>query len=144
MQPPDGSAEALRDRDPSAETRAAAQVFHEFLGALAARDVSRAMQYVAGDFHAFQDDREITANDFCCRLEAFVESLRGWEAAISLPAAPEISSLPLGVVIFTEIQIDLRNPATERKDNVVARRFVLLQKQADSLWKISAMSRAPS
>jgi ketosteroid isomerase-like protein len=142
MEPPGGNAEALqRDCDSSAETSAAARVFHEFLGSLEARDVPRAMQCVAADFHAFEDDREITANDFRCRLEAFIESVRGWEAAISVPAAPEIAPRSLGTVIFAEIQIDLRNPATGKKDNLVARRSVLLQKQADSLWKISAMGR---
>ena len=144
MEPPGGSAKTLqRDLDSSAETSAAAQVFREFLGALEARDISRAMQCVAADFHAFEDDREVTAGDFRCRLEGFVESMRGWEAAISVPSALEIASFSLGIVIFTEIQIDLRGPAAERKDNFVARRFVLLQKQADSLWRISAMGRVP-
>lgn len=142
MDGPDGSANVLQlNHHRPAEACAAMQVFDEFLKALAARDVPRAMQWVADDFHVVENDREINANDFCCRLEAFVESLRGWEIDISLPVAPEMLPLSSGIVMFTEIQIDMRDPATNRKDNLVAGRFVLLQKQADASWKISGMGR---
>jgi ketosteroid isomerase-like protein len=119
---------------------AAIEVLYEFLHAFGRRDVERAMQYVAADYHTFADDHEINRDDLRNYLEMLLESLRGWEFQISLSMAPEPIEHPYGIIVYAEIQIDAVQPESNAKRNMVERRLVLLQAQEDSQWRLASLS----
>jgi ketosteroid isomerase-like protein len=125
----------------SSETAdAAVEVLYEFLHAFGRRDVERAMQFVAADYHTFADDREINRDDLRNYLEALLESFRGWEFEVSLSMAPEPIEHPYGIIVYAEIQIDAVHSESKAKRNVVERRLVLLQAQEDSEWRLASLS----
>jgi ketosteroid isomerase-like protein len=120
------------------------ETFYNFLHAFGRRDVAAAMQHIAEDYHVFEDDREIDRHDLRSMLESLLESLHGFELGVSLSMIPEPLGHPYGIVTYAEIQIDARRLQDGVKRNLVERRLVLLQKQADFSWKISAFSKPRS
>lgn len=119
----------------------AIEVFYGFLHAFGRKDIASAMQFIAEDYHVFEDDREVDGGDLSTLLESLIESLHGFEFAVSLAMIPEPLRHPYGIVIYVEIQIDARRAQDGAKRNLLERRLVLLQKQADFSWKIAAFSK---
>jgi hypothetical protein len=122
----------------------AVEVLYEFLHAFARRDVEGALQYVAEDYHTFEEEREVNRRELANRLEALLASLHGWDFSVSLAMVPEPLRHPYGIVIYAEIQIDAVDPVTGAKRNLVERRLVLLEQQSDKSWKLAAFSRVRS
>jgi ketosteroid isomerase-like protein len=129
---------------PNQDAEIAIEVFYAFLHALGQKDVAGAMQYVADDYHVFENDREFDRRDLRSSLEVLLESLHGSEFEVSLAMVPEPLGHPYGIVMYVEIQIDITNPRDGAKRNVLERRLVLLQKQADFAFKIAAFSKPRS
>jgi hypothetical protein len=98
------------------------------------------MQFVAPDYHTFEDDREINRDDLRNHLEALLESLHGFDFEVSLSMAPEPMQHPYGIIVYAEIQIDAVHPESRAKRNYVERRLALIQAQEDSQWRIAALS----
>jgi ketosteroid isomerase-like protein len=126
------------------DAESAIEVFYGFLHAFGRKDVATAMQYVADDYHVFEDDREVDRHDLRGVLESLLESLYGFELDVSLSMIPEPLRHPYGIVTYAEIQLDAKRPQDGAKRGLVERRLVLLQKQADFNWKISAFSKPRS
>jgi hypothetical protein len=126
---------ASEDADRATET------FYEFLHAYGRRDIDAAMQYIADDYHTFEDDRELDRGDLRNRLEALLDALHGYDFEVSLTTVPESLLHPYGVVMSVEIQIDGVHPQTKVKKNILDKRLVLLQCQAQDKWKIAALGK---
>jgi len=124
----------------SEDADAAVEILYEFLHAFGRHDVDRAMQFVAPDYHTFEDDREINRDDLRNHLEALLESLHGFDFEVSLSMAPEPMQHPYGIIVYAEIQIDAVHPESRAKRNYVERRLALIQAQEDSQWRIAALS----
>jgi hypothetical protein len=120
----------------------ATETFYEFLHAIGRRDVDVAMQYIADDFHTFEDDREVDRDDLRSRMEGLLDAMHGYDIDVSLTTVPEPLQHPYGVVMSVEIQLDGVHPQTKAKRNVLDKRLVLLQRQADDCWKITSLGRA--
>ena len=129
---------------PNEDAEMAIGVFYGFLHAFGRKDIAEAMQYVAEDYHVFEDDREVDRQDLRSSLEALLELFHGFKLDVSLAMVPEPLGHPYGVVVYAEIQIDATNPQDGAKRNMVEPRLVLLQKQADSNFRISAFSKPRS
>ena len=69
---------ASEDADRATET------FYEFLHAFGRRDIDAAMQYIADDYHTFEDDRELDRGDLRSRLEALLDALHSYDFEVSL------------------------------------------------------------
>lgn len=124
----------------SEDADAAIEVFYEFLHAFGRHDIDAAMRYVSEDYHTFEDDREMNRADLRNALDALLDSFRGWDFEVSLSMVPEALRHPYGVIVYAEIQVDGVHPATREKRNLVERRLVRLEQQADSTWQIAALS----
>lgn len=133
-----------KDELANEDAECAIEIFYNFLHAFGRKDVAAAMQHIAEDYHVFEDDREIDRHDLRSMLESLLESLHGFALDVSLSMIPEPLCHPYGIVTYAEIQIDARRPQDGVKRNLVERRLVLLQKQADFSWKISAFSKPRS
>jgi ketosteroid isomerase-like protein len=132
---------AQDDDDLSAEDAdSAVEVFYEFLHAFGRGDVEEALQYVAEDYHTFENDCEVNRNELANRLENLLASLHGWDFNVSLAMVPEPLRHPYGIVIYAEIQIDAVHPESKAKRNLVKRPLVLLEQQSGGEWKIAAFS----
>jgi len=125
----------------SEEADRATEVFYEFLHAFGRRDIDGAMQYIADDYHTFEDDREVGRGDLRSRLEALLDALHGYDFAVSLTTVPEPLLHPYGVVMSVEIQIDGVHPRNGAKRNFLDRRLVLLQCHPQDQWKIASMGK---
>jgi hypothetical protein len=125
----------------SEEADRATEVFYEFLHAFGRRDIDAAMQYIADDYHTFEDDREVDRGDLRSRLEALLDGLHGYDFAVSLATVPEPLLHPYGVVMSVEIQIDGVHPRTSAKRNLLDKRLVLLQCHSQDQWKIASMGK---
>jgi ketosteroid isomerase-like protein len=124
----------------SEDADAAVEVFYEFLHAFGRHDVEAAMEYVAEDYHTFENDSEVNRGELRNRLYSLLESLAGWDIQVGLSMVPEAVRHPYGIVIYAEIQIDGVHPDSRAKRNIVERRLVLLQQHGDSAWRIAALS----
>lgn len=133
-----------KDNLANEDAESAIEVFYGFLHAFGRKDIAAAMQYVAEDYHVFEDDREIDRRDLTGLLESLLESFRGFELDLSLSMVPEPLRHPYGIVTYAEIQLDATRAEDGAKRNLVERRLVLLQKQPDFSWKISALSKPRS
>jgi len=123
----------------------AVEVFYGFLRALGRNDIVGAMQYVAEDYHVFENDKEVDRWDLRSSLEVLLDSMQGFEFDVTLATAPEPLGHPYGIVMYAEVQIDAKRPQDGAKRNVVERRLVLLQwQQADATFKIAAFSKPRS
>jgi len=128
----------------SEEADRATETFYEFLHAFGRRDIDAAIQYIAEDYHTFEDDREVDRGDLRSRLEALLDALHGYDFEVSLTTVPEPMLHPYGVVMSVEIQIDGVHPQTKAKKNFVDKRLVLLQSHAQDEWRIAALGKVRS
>jgi len=120
---------------------AAVTCLYDFLHALGRRDVEAALSHVAEDYHTLEEDREVDRLGLRQQVESLLDSLRGWELAVSLAEAPEALAHPYGILIYTEIQIDAHHPLENLRRSLVDRRLALLRHQGDQGWAIAALSR---
>jgi hypothetical protein len=119
----------------------ATEVLYAFLHAFGRRDIDSALQWIADDYHAIENDQEIDRNGLRCRLESLLDSLYGWDIEVSLAAPPEPLVHPYGILIYAEIQIDGRKPSEMAVRSQLERRLALLQRAGESGWKIAALSQ---
>ena len=119
----------------------AMESFYEFLHAFGRHDVEAAVQYVAEDYHTFEDECEVNRDQLRNRLEALLASLDGYALEVSLSMVPEPISHPYGIIMYVEIQVDAIHAETGVKRNIVDRRLALLQRQVDGKWKIAALGK---
>jgi hypothetical protein len=124
----------------SDDADAAIDVFYEFLHAFGRHDIEAAMEYVAEDYHTFENDCEVNRSELRNRLHGLLESFAGWDFQVSLSMAPEALRHPYGIILYAEIQIDGVHPETRAKRNAVERRLVLLQQHGTSAWRVAALS----
>ena len=124
----------------SEDADAAIETFYEFLHAFGRHDIEAAMEYVAEDYHTFENDCEVNHNELRNRLYSLLETLSGWDFQVSLSMVPEALRHPYGIVVYAEIQIDGVHPETRAKRNIVERRLALLQQHGNSAWRIAALS----
>jgi hypothetical protein len=128
------------DEMESDDADAAIGVFYEFLHAFGRHDIGAAMEYVAEDYHTFEDDCEVNRSELQNRLHRLLESLAGWNFEVSLSMVPEAIRHPYGIVVYAEIQIDGVHPVSLAKRNTVERRLALMQQHGNSAWRIAALS----
>jgi hypothetical protein len=119
----------------------ATETLYEFLHSIGRRDIDTAMQYIADDYHTFEDDRELDRSDLRSRIEALLDAMHGYDLEVSLTTVPEPLLHPYGVVMSVEIQMDGVHPQTRAKKNFLDKRLVVLQRHADDQWKITALGK---
>jgi hypothetical protein len=119
---------------------AAVECLYDFIHAISLKDIDAAMSLVAGDYHVFQEDREIDKRGLQRQIEVLLDSLRGWELEISLAEVPVPVFHPNGILIYAEIQIEAYQPRKNLKRSIVDRRVAVFRQQYSGGWMISALS----
>jgi len=119
----------------------AVDVFYEFIHAFGRRDIERAMEFVADDYHIVEHDREVDRNELRCRLESLLESFHGWDIEVSLASPPQPLSHPYGILIYSEIQIDAMKPDSDSRRSLLERRVALMEHDRKSGFKIAALGQ---
>lgn len=134
--------------DPDAEladeqAEAAVQCLYEFVHAIGRRDVDRALELVADDFHHMEGDREIDRLGLRQQIESLLGGFDGWQVETSLVTIPEAIPYPSGVAILAEIAVDgFRPDDDEAWRSIIQRRVAVLERTPDRDWLITALSPA--
>jgi ketosteroid isomerase-like protein len=130
------------ERLPEESAEAAVETLYEFLHAIGRRDVEAAMDLTAEDYHVMEDDVEVDRLGLRQRLEALLDSLRGWSLEASLAVAPEPLHHPYGVLIAADIQLDAAHRDGSKRSRL-ERRVALLRQDGEGEWRIHALSLVP-
>jgi ketosteroid isomerase-like protein len=149
---PDAAEGALADlramvADPEGELAdeqadAAVECLYEFVHAVGRRDVDRALELVADDYHTLEDDREVDRLGLRQQLESLLGGFDGWQVDTSLVTIPEVIPHPGGVAILAEIQVDGYRPDDDDAwRSIIQRRVAVLERVPDGEWLITALSR---
>jgi hypothetical protein len=118
----------------------AVECLYGFVHAIARRDITKALEFVADDYHALEGDREIDRLGLRHQLEAMLDSLQGWELEAALLTVPEPLPYTGGILIFAEIQIDAFRAEDDAHQSIVSRRVAVFERQPGRGWLISALS----
>jgi hypothetical protein len=113
---------------------------YDFVHAIGRSDLDAAMACVAPDFHSLEDDREIDRDALAARIKSLLDSLQGWEAEVALVEIPQPVLHPAAIMVYTELQIDARRPATGERRTILDRRIALFAQQRERNWRIVGMS----
>jgi ketosteroid isomerase-like protein len=126
-----------------ADAEAVVAGLYDYLHAIGNRDVDRALECVAEDYHTLEEDREVDKQGLRQQMSALLDSLRDWEFDISLVEIPQPIPHPQAILIYAEIQLEAtRAGGTERRSEIFPR-IVVFQQQPDKRWLISALSPCP-
>jgi ketosteroid isomerase-like protein len=113
---------------------------YDFVHAIGRSDLDAAMACVAADFHTLEDDRELDRDGLAARVKSLLDSLQGWETDIALVEVPQPVLHPAAILVYAELQIDARRPATGERRTVVDRRVAVFSQQRDRSWRIVGLS----
>jgi hypothetical protein len=119
---------------------AAVECLYDFIHAIGLKDIDVAMSLVAEDYHVFHEDREIDKHGLQRQIEIMLDPLRDWELECSLAEVPVPVFHPIGILIYTEIQIEAYEPRKNLRRSFIDRRVAVFRQQYFGEWMISALS----
>ncbi len=124
-----------------ADADAVVTCLYDFVHAVGRGDVAEAMEVVADDYHAMDDDDEIDRDTLAARLRSMLDPFEGWELRSSLVEIPHPIPHPEGILVYAEMLLEARHPGTDERRSVLERRIAVFRKARHLGWRISALSR---
>jgi hypothetical protein len=122
----------------SSVAEAVVETLYGFLHAIERADVPSAMRCVAADYHAMEDDREITRDVLRQQIEDLVDARRGRGLDVSLAQVPEPIASPYGVLVKLTIQIDSRDDGGLPRSSLL-HRVAVFQRDREDRWRLASL-----
>jgi hypothetical protein len=141
--PPAARPSEESSRDEPWDTEAAECVvdcLYRFLHALERRDLAAAMACVAGNYHAIENDAEVTRDGLRQRIEALFDQGGSDGVTVTLTEIPDPIFHPAGVLVRVTMQVDYATPRHGRPRTDLFGRLLLFVEHGNRDWALGGMA----
>jgi hypothetical protein len=115
---------------------------YRFLHALERRDLDGAMACVAGNYHAMENDAEVTRDGLRQRIEALFDQWGSDGVTVTLSEIPDPIFHPAGVLVHVTIQVDYTTLRHGRLRTDLFGRVLLFVEHANHDWALGGIAVA--
>ena len=113
---------------------------YRFLHALERRDLDAVMACVARDYHAIENDVEVTRDGLQRRIEALFDQWAAGGVGVTLTEIPDPVFHTAGVLVRVTIQVDYKTPMYGRLHTDLFGRVLLFVEQPNRDWLLGGMA----
>jgi ketosteroid isomerase-like protein len=115
------------------------ECLYDFVHAIGRREVERALECVADDFHAMEDDVEVDRHALGARIKMLLDRLIGWDLDVALVEIPRPILHPDAILVYAELRIDARRSETGERKTIRMPRIAVFRQQRDRSWLLAGM-----
>lgn len=133
-------AEPQSDRWDAEAAEQAVDTLYRFLHAIERCDIAGAMECVAADFQAVENEREIDRDGLRLQLESSIEAWRAERFRITLTEIPDPFFHPSGILLRVTMQIDFWSRAHLRNLTELLGRVLWFRVHTDGRWLLAGMA----
>jgi hypothetical protein len=118
----------------------AVDCLYRFVHAVERCDIAAVVECLAPDYHAIENDIEITRDGMRLRLESSLEQWRSESFRVTLTEIPDPMFHPNGILMLVSLQIDFWSRSHARMITELLGRVLWLRPQRDGRWLIAGMA----